>query len=429
MGKSVRKICLLGASYETGNMGVSALTASLVQIISRLAPDAEIALLIPHDRITERYQKVEGKNVLVKSYPFRLSPRSDPAYNVIFVSFLSVLARVPFLRSWAIRMSPLLRLIEDSDFIGDIHGGDSFADMYQYARIWQSSRPLLWILRLGKPLHMLPQTYGPFNTMRGRHLARKVLTAAASIVARDEESRDFAMRVSGRQGIEVVPDVAFCMEAVPAEEGFREIAFPDASVPVVGINISGLLYHGGFTKDNMFGLKMDYPEFSFRLLERLLEETRFNIALIPHTVSVTSEWHIEDDRVACRETMGRIPEGLRGRVRMLEGNYDQGEIKAVIGRCSLFAGARMHACIAAISQGIPTIGIAYSKKFKGVFGVAGVSDWVLPAKELGTDEALDFCLGKLPEAERTRAFLKESIPKLRERIFSGIGRILENQDA
>ena len=34
-------------------------------------------------------------------------------------------------------------------------------------------------------------------------------------------------------------------------------------------------------------------------------------------------------------------------------------------------GARMHACIAAFSSGVPVIPMAYSRKFKGLFGTLG----------------------------------------------------------
>ena len=46
--------------------------------------------------------------------------------------------------------------------------------------------------------------------------------------------------------------------------------------------------------------------------------------------------------------------------------------KAVIGQCDFFIGSRMHACIAALSQGVPCVGVAYSMKFAGVFDTVGM---------------------------------------------------------
>jgi polysaccharide pyruvyl transferase WcaK-like protein len=68
--------------------------------------------------------------------------------------------------------------------------------------------------------------------------------------------------------------------------------------------------------------------------------------------------------------------------------YDQHEIKGVIGLCDFFIGSRMHACIAALSQGIPTVGVAYSRKFEGVFETVGASDWVIDGRTQCVREAL-----------------------------------------
>ena len=47
------------------------------------------------------------------------------------------------------------------------------------------------------------------------------------------------------------------------------------------------------------------------------------------------------------------------------------EAKSYIYQLDFFAGARMHATIGAVSAGVPTIPIAYSRKFIGVFGALG----------------------------------------------------------
>ena len=48
----------------------------------------------------------------------------------------------------------------------------------------------------------------------------------------------------------------------------------------------------------------------------------------------------------------------------------------------------MHACIAALSQGIPTVGVAYSRKFIGVFNSINLSDMVIDATSVTESEAI-----------------------------------------
>ena len=64
------------------------------------------------------------------------------------------------------------------------------------------------------------------------------------------------------------------------------------------------------------------------------------------------------------------------------------QTKYVIGLCDVFVGARMHACIAALSQGIPAIGIAYSRKFAGVFETFGVEALVFDTALGSVDDLL-----------------------------------------
>ena len=67
--------------------------------------------------------------------------------------------------------------------------------------------------------------------------------------------------------------------------------------------------------------------------------------------------------------MNGLVKGLmkkQGSATVIQNEYSCSELKAVIGRCALFIGARTHATIASSSQGIPTIALAYSTKAFGI---------------------------------------------------------------
>ena len=115
----------------------------------------------------------------------------------------------------------------------------------------------------------------------------------------------------------------------------------------------------------MFNLKMDYKLFVHELSEAILKKTNANLLLIPHTFA--AHGHVESDPDACAEVFTALSPVYKGRIQMIAGEYDQHAIKGIIGCCDFFIGSRMHACIAALSQKIPTAAVAYSKKFKGVF--------------------------------------------------------------
>ena len=109
--------------------------------------------------------------------------------------------------------------------------------------------------------------------------------------------------------------------------------------------------------------------------------------------------HVESDQDACRAVFDECSSRYPGRVFLLEGQYDQGEIKAVIGRCEFFIGSRMHACIAAASQGIPTVPLAYSGKFTGVFGAIGADHLVVDLRHATAEDALQRTIGAFQSRE------------------------------
>jgi len=73
--------------------------------------------------------------------------------------------------------------------------------------------------------------------------------------------------------------------------------------------------------------------------------------------------------------------------------------------CDFFIGSRMHACIAALSQGIPAVGVAYSGKFNGVFESVGVEDCVADARRCTKDEILE----KISSAYQKRNHIRENL--------------------
>ena len=125
---------------------------------------------------------------------------------------------------------------------------------------------------------------------------------------------------------------------------------------------------------------------------------------------------MESDPEACRRVRGVLPRELQGRVRIVTGEYDSHEIKGVIGQCDFFIGSRMHACIAALSQGVPCVGVAYSMKFAGVFETVGMQEWVVDGRSVATDAAVARVLELYRDCEAVRSGLKVQAQVARERL-------------
>jgi polysaccharide pyruvyl transferase WcaK-like protein len=286
------------------------------------------------------------------------------------------------------RATPWIAALESVDFAGDVRGGDSFSDIYGLRRFIGGSLVAWTVLLVKGSIVQFPQTYGPYRSWLARRVARYLLKRSSVIVARDDQSRQVAQELVGlEKEVYVSPDVAFSLEAVRPSR--LEVAPPLSSgVPpdVIGVNINGLMFNGGYTRKNMFGLELDYPAFLPALVTALLTEHRGELWLVPHTYGPPES--VESDPEACRRVRAALPLEVQQRVRIVAGEYDCHEIKGVISQCDFFIGSRMHACIAALSQGIPCAGVAYSMKFAGVFETVGMGDWVVDGRTATNNEAV-----------------------------------------
>jgi polysaccharide pyruvyl transferase WcaK-like protein len=237
-------------------------------------------------------------------------------------------------------------------------------------------------------------------------MAAYIMRRASSIIARDRESQKLAKEIVGRSKLVLLsPDVAFSMEFTipenlnvtpPVEGDFFE-------KPVIGLNVNGLMYNGGYNRNNMFDLKLDYPSFLSKLIPALLEEQSGDLLLVPHTYAQPG--NVESDNEACRLLRESLSEDTKRRVYELRGEYDPHELKGIIGKCKFFIGSRMHSCIAALSQGVPCVGVAYSKKIEGVFDTVGMAEWLVDGRRLSSAEALERVL----ELFRKRGAVKDDL--------------------
>jgi polysaccharide pyruvyl transferase WcaK-like protein len=94
--------------------------------------------------------------------------------------------------------------------------------------------------------------------------------------------------------------------------------------------------------------------------------------------------------------------------------FDHREMKYVIGQCDFFLGSRMHACIGAISQAIPTVGLAYSGKFIGVFAAAGVGETVVDLRKYDTLEVLAHVETTFLKRREIAEQLRATVPQIKQ---------------
>lgn len=417
-------VCLLGASFDTGNLGVSALAESSIKIILNKWPNAEVILLGSGYKPQEHRLFVSDKEICVRTIPIRFCKNIFLPYHFLRLVFYALLVKVlptsRFKRTMANR-NPYFRLLYETDLVADITGGDSFSDIYGFRRFFLGFLRKWLVILLGKKLALLPQTYGPFKQNITRAMARYILRCASAICARDRDSLEYVKNLLGNNTengkVQFAPDVAFVLDTrKPDDFDASLLSKIPENTTIVGFNISGLLFNGGYTQDNMFGLKTDYRTLIPTVVRMLLENEDVVLLLIPH-VFPPADYEVESDPNACLKVYEQLKQIYPGRIFLVEGKHDQGEIKYIIGLCNFFIGSRMHSCIAALSQGIPAIGLAYSKKFEGVFRSVSAEHLVIDMRSRNRDEILEDISEAYERRQATAKHIAEIIPVIREEVL------------
>lgn len=263
----------------------------------------------------------------------------------------------------------------------DIGAGDSFAEIYGLKRFM-----FLWLTKVmtlmrGKPLVLSPQTIGPFTKPLYKALAKRVLEPASAVVARDEASLEALKALAPKANGALAVDVAF---ALPFEDqrGLR-----NGPRLRVGVNVSGLLFNEAESGRNRFGLSYDYAALMRAFLGELTSRPDIEVHLVTHALHATDPWD-DDGRVADRLAK-EFPKAVRA-----PDFSGPSEVKSYISGLDFLVAARMHACIAAFSAGVPVVPVAYSRKFTGLFGTLGYR-WLAPVTGMDNQQALAFLLDRL----------------------------------
>ena len=428
--KKKKKIGLLGASFDTGNMGVAALAESSIKVILNRWPDAEVISLGSGREPGEHQLKINDRELRIKTVPIRFCKNIFLPNHFLVLCLYALLFKVfrwkKFKRFWA-RRNASLNCMAQMDMVADITGGDSFSDIYGMRRFTLGFLRKWLILLFKKDLIMLPQTYGPFKRRLSRAMARYILRRASTIYSRDRAGVGDVKKLlnNAENGkVRFAPDVGFILDARRPEKIdigiLEEVRKKDTTV--VGLNVSGLLYNGGYTRDNMFSLKVDYRELVGRIIELLLSYENTVVLLVPHVFAPFGA--VESDTEVCQIVYDKLLPEDQQKVMMVKGDFEAQEIKYIIGLCDFFIGSRMHSCIAALSQCIPAVGIAYSKKFRGVFETVDANDFVVDMRRSELKEILMTTGNAFEQRRITAEQLKNTIPEIKSKVLNMLQDLL-----
>jgi colanic acid/amylovoran biosynthesis protein WcaK/AmsJ len=424
------KIALMGVSFDSPNLGVGALLGGSISAILSNYPNAQISLLDYWRTPLHRTIRFDDRDVAIDLVNLRFSKRLFLPNNIAYLIALSILLRlipIKSLRNRIIQRNSTLKFISETDVFGSIAGGDSFADIYGLGRLFYVGLPQILIILLGKKLILFPQTFGPFKGSFARRIARYIISHSEFVYLRDKKSIDDARKLlpaSQASKVRFCFDVGFLLkpEAKPAYDNSWIAAAKANNRALVGFNVSGLLYSGGYTGKNEFGLKADYRVLAERMIDFLIREKSAAVALVPHVLTENLPGGPgEGDDAVSREIFTRLQSKYPGQIFFAGTDFTSSQVKNVIAHCDFFTGSRMHACIAALSQGVPAVAISYSDKFVGVLETIGMTEAVADPRKLDENQILQIVGEAFDRRETSRRHLLTVIPEVQTKAIATLG--------
>ena len=382
------RLCLFGAAGDTGNLGVSALMHSVIAAVDRQGGPTSLCVM-DHGRGL----RTRDPNAGAGSVTFAGLARTRRLHRAEAHHRVELAARLGGLRN------PTAREIVAADALLDASGGDSFSDLYGADRFATVVMPKLLAAKIGTPLHLLPQTYGPFAEAGHLRTAEGIVRRSATAWARDADSFAALRDLAGpafdparhRQGV----DMAFGMDPVDPELSDDLRDFLERSGPVAGFNLSGLLLNDPDAAGR-YGLVYDYERVVRSAIGAVLDDGG-RVLLVPHVIGPSDR--IDADPAATlrlAESLDRSPDA----VRVAPSYDDPRKVKGLIARLDWFCGTRMHATIAGLSSGVPTAAVAYSIKTRGVFESCGQGHRVVTT-DTSTTDAIDLLAAAWADRDRT----------------------------
>lgn len=361
-------IGLVSHLFEDYNLGCVALSISNVKIMDEVFED--LGLKVHYIVwITESYPKAALDDYTDNTYEYRYYPRFRQTIKNPSKLFNT-------------------NIFKDCDMIINLCGGDGYTDIYGFVRLMAESQVAYAAAGKGIKVVYAPQTIGPFNRKISKEVAKNTLGRVKRIFVRDTSSMECCKELGLADHTQQVIDVAF---ALP----FEKKKVLNKSM-LIGLNVSGLLYNGGYDRNNYFGLSFDYKVFTDELIEKLGELENVELHLIPHVNTEKNE--IDDDYRVCEVLAKKYPA-----VILAPRFTSPIDAKSYISGMNLFAGARMHSTIGAFSSGVPVIPIAYSRKFNGLYETLEYPYYIDAKKNITKDQAMDQFfeyMGKLDELKR-----------------------------
>jgi len=409
-----KKIVLINSDAEytsfERNKGAEAVMISTVELLRHSIPEAQFVTTMQCSQsLSQRLNCEVIKNRISSTTVYSLFASLKSNIDVLRCMVWKALRKYLRIDLKALVNNKKLREYSSADVI--IHlGMDLYSDDFGPLTIIEHSKDILLGVMLGKPVVMWAESIGPFRHKFTRWLAKSTLNRVCIITVREELSKRNLQDIRvNKPLIYVTLDPAFLLEPAP-EERVQSILHSEGictnAGPLIGMTLTypvdssqklsrfafmkllyrtlqyalpGRLFLSAVSIGKRLGLyssvgapkEFRYTKLMAQIIVHLVENLNATIMLVPHQEGAGP---LVSERAIHENVRAQVE--YKDKVKLVSGDYPAPEVKGIIGKCHLFIGSKMHSNIAALSQCIPTVGLAYSYKFRGIMEMLGQQNYV-----------------------------------------------------
>ena len=280
----------------------------------------------------------------------------------------------------SIYFSALSRLVKENDLVLLVEGScymDTWTTALLWAFLWASKQAA----RRGKPCMAYAVDAGHLKKGNLRRVRREA-SKTDLIVLRTQAAADRMREWGVTAPIEVTADTTFTFKMDPADEGILGRLWPEASGPVAGI--SPVDFYSWPVVVRLLGRSEDcyrWPYYFSRNAERrsLTRDLAKGLAKQADRLVERHGMHVA---LMCMEELdepiARMIEGEmehRDRARVFSScDHNASEMLGILRGLDLLISSRYHACVMAMSAGVPMVAVAHDMRLRDLFADMGLLD-------------------------------------------------------
>lgn len=260
---------------------------------------------------------------------------------------------------------------------GFIHSYGKITDLYT---VYYSLYHIALAKSLGKPVFVMPNSFGPFKSFGVDKIVKSVLKRCEVVTVRESISSNMMKSIDIEH--KRYPDLGFFLEKKSREYvEVDNIRHDYKGYKLVGITARPYRFP---EKDNPDG---QYEKYIASLVEfcNYLFDNNFLPVFVDHTLSDKTH---ESDRTAIDEICSDLSD--KSYAILSNTDYDCQDLKGIYSNMDFVVGTRFHSVIFSLAEGVPSLAITYGgNKGQGIMNDLKLSDYAININDISSSELIN----------------------------------------